>query len=51
MELVNKLRIDVTKPVWVVNAPGDAGEILPGAELKTKLGREKPASQLLLFAC
>ncbi len=50
MKLLEKLRIDVSKPVWIVNAPGDAREILPGAELKTKLGKEKPVAQLMLFA-
>lgn len=50
MELLKKLRIDESKPVWVVNAPGNVGEIFSGLDLKKKLGKEKPVAQLLLFA-
>lgn len=50
MELLKKLRINESKPVWVVNAPGNVDEILPSLDLKKRLGKEKPVSQLLLFA-
>ncbi|MBX2904794.1 MAG: YdeI/OmpD-associated family protein [Taibaiella sp.] len=50
MELLKKLRIDASKPVWVVNAPANVGDILPDLDLKKRLGKEKLVSQLLLFA-
>lgn len=43
------MRLDVTKPLWVVNAPGNVGALIEGPELKERLGATKPVPQLLLF--
>ncbi len=50
MELLNKLRIKTNVPLWVINAPDNMNDLLPGIEWKGKLVKTKPVEQLMLFA-
>ncbi len=50
MELLQKLRIDVSKPVWMLEAPADIADILPGVDTRKKLEKIKPVEQLMVFA-
>lgn len=50
MELLKKLRIDTSEPLFVINAPHNVDEMLPETELKKRPGKEKPVTQLMLFA-
>lgn len=49
MELLKKLRIDTSRPVYVLHAPADVATILEGADWK-KPGRTAPVDQLVCFA-
>jgi hypothetical protein len=50
MELLQKLRIKTDEPLWLVNAPDDVLPLFASLEIKTKLGKQKPVRQLLVFA-
>jgi hypothetical protein len=50
MELLQKLRVNISKPIWVIEPPMEIADILPGADIRLKLGKEKPVAQLMLFA-
>lgn len=50
MELLQKLRVDLSSPLWVVDPPVNVAEVLPGAELTVRKPRSLPAGQLMLFA-
>ncbi|GAA4462305.1 YdeI/OmpD-associated family protein [Nemorincola caseinilytica] len=50
MELIKKLRLDTTEPLWIVDAPTDVDSILPSVALSARPGRTKPVKQLMLFA-
>lgn len=50
MNLPKKLRVDLQEDLWVINAPANVADVLPGIPIRTKAGKEKPTKQLLLFA-
>jgi hypothetical protein len=50
MELLEKLRLNIDKPLWLINAPAECPEYFSDFKTKQKLGKEKPAAQLMLFA-
>ncbi len=50
MELLQKLRLDLSSPLWVVDPPVSVADVLPGAELTVRRPRSLPAGQLILFA-
>lgn len=50
MELPKKLKIDLQLPVWTVNLPNEVAGLLPGADIKTRLGKKRPVEQLIFFA-
>jgi len=50
MELIQKLRLDTEKPVWVANPPDDVDVVLPGIDVRKLTGKAVPVEQLLLFA-
>lgn len=50
MELLQKLRIDLSSPLWVVDPPANVADVLPGADLSLRKPRTLPARQLVLFA-
>jgi hypothetical protein len=49
MELVQNLKLKAGDPLFIISAPDGADRLLPGFDIKTKLGRAKPVSQLMLF--
>ncbi len=50
MELLQKLRLDLSSPLWVVAPPANVADVLPGADLSLRKPRTLPAGQLMLFA-
>jgi hypothetical protein len=50
MELLQKLRLDLSSTLWVVEPPANVADVLPGADLSLRKPRSLPARQLLLFA-
>lgn len=50
MELLKKLRLDIDKPLWLINAPDNCVGLFSDYTLKQKPGKEKPVAQLMLFA-
>ena len=50
MELLQKLRLDLSSPLWVVDPPVNVADVLPGAELTVRKPRSLPVGQLMLFA-
>ncbi|MBL7692281.1 MAG: YdeI/OmpD-associated family protein [Flavipsychrobacter sp.] len=50
MELLQKLRMDLSSPLWVVDPPANVADVLPGADLSLRKPRTLPARQLVLFA-
>ena len=50
MELLKKLRIDIDKPLWLINLPDKLEPVFSGLNIKEKPGREKPIGQVILFA-
>src|SRR3569623_202242 len=50
MNLLDKLRIDVQLPLWVINIPGNCVGLFHDCIVKKKLGKEKPVGQLVFFA-
>ena len=50
MELFKKLRINIDKPLWIINAPVDCLDLFVDLTIKQKTGKEKPVGQLMLFA-
>ena len=50
MELLKKLRIDTSLPLWAINLPGDCKILFEELEVKQKLSGKNPVGQLILFA-
>ena len=50
MELLKKLRINSSQPLWLVNAPDDCKFLFVELEIKQKLTGKQPVGQLILFA-
>ncbi|MBL7718096.1 MAG: YdeI/OmpD-associated family protein [Flavipsychrobacter sp.] len=50
MSILKKLRVDVEKPLWLINAPGECLHFFEGAELKTRLTGQATIGQIVLFA-
>lgn len=49
-ELLKKLRVNVDKPLWLINAPDDCLSLFEELEIKSKLQGKRPVPQLILFA-
>ncbi len=49
MDLLTKLRLNIAKPLWLINAPADCLEYFTEFKVNKKLSKEKPVPQLLLF--
>lgn len=50
MDLLKKLRINIDKPLWVINAPANCLSLFEQLTIKKKTGKEKAVGQLILFA-
>lgn len=50
MELLKKLRINVSQPLWAINLPPDCICLFEMPEIKQKLSGKTPVNQLILFA-
>lgn len=50
MDLKKKFRIDIDRPLWVINAPDDCMELFAKCDVKEKLPAKKQVGQVLLFA-
>ena len=49
MELLKKLRIDTSQPLWLLNAPADCMCLFEELEIRQKLSGKTPVRQLILF--
>ena len=49
MDLLRKLRLNTELPLWLVNAPDDCLYLFDALEIKSRLGKEAPVAQLMLF--
>ena len=50
MELLKKMRIDASHPLWLINAPADCRLLFEELDIKEKISGKKPVQQLILFA-
>lgn len=49
MDLLKKLRLDNSKSLWVINAPGECIDYFADYDVKQRLGKQKPLLQVILF--